>query len=62
VYHQGDSKFYSAEVGAHVSLTIGSNPSVDDAIASYPGEDCLPTPLCLVIGLLGARVRTNVDR
>jgi hypothetical protein len=42
---RGDSKFYTAEVvaaarraGAHVSLTTGSNPSVDAAIAAYTGE------------------------
>jgi hypothetical protein len=42
---RGDSKFYTADVvaaarraGAHVSLTTGSNPSVDSAIAAYTGE------------------------
>lgn len=42
---RGDSKFYTADVvaaarraGAHVSLTTGSNPSVDAAIAAYEGE------------------------
>lgn len=42
---RADSKFYTADVvaaarraGAHVSLTTGSNPSVDSAIAAYTGE------------------------
>jgi hypothetical protein len=42
---RADSKFYTAEVvaaarraGAQVSLTTGSNPSVDAAIAAYEGE------------------------
>ncbi|MEU4290833.1 IS1380 family transposase [Kribbella sp. NPDC026596] len=42
---RGDSKFYTADVvaavrraAAHVSLTTGSNPSVDAAIAAYTGE------------------------
>jgi hypothetical protein len=42
---RADSKFYTADVvaaaqraGAHVSLTTGSNPSVDAAIAAFTGE------------------------
>jgi hypothetical protein len=42
---RGDSKFYTADVvaavrraRAHVSLTTGSNPSVDAAIAAYTGQ------------------------
>ncbi|GAA1616209.1 IS1380-like element ISMsm11 family transposase [Kribbella sancticallisti] len=42
---RADSKFYTADVvaaarraGAHVSLTTGSNPSVDAAIAAFEGE------------------------
>ena len=42
---RGDSKFYTADVvaaarraGAHVSLTTGSNPSVDATIAAFEGE------------------------
>jgi len=42
---RADSKFYTADVvaaarraGAHVSLTTGSNPSVDAAIAAFTGD------------------------
>ena len=42
---RADSKFYTADVvaaarraGAHVSLTTGSNPSVNAAIAAFTGE------------------------
>jgi hypothetical protein len=42
---RADSKFYTADItaaarraGAHVSLTTGSNPSVDAMIAAFTGE------------------------
>jgi hypothetical protein len=46
---RGDSKFYTAEVvaaaaraGAYVSLTTGSNPSVNAAIAAMPDDGWTP--------------------
>jgi hypothetical protein len=46
---RGDSKFYTAELaaaarraGAYVSLTTGSNPSVNAAIASIPEREWTP--------------------